>query len=161
MDKSQLRSHMIARRKMMDAREIKEKSAAIADSLRSIVNLKRVTSIHSYHSNPGAGEVDTSWMAAWLKEQAAATVLTYGPTIRTAPVPDETYDVIIVPLLAFDERLHRIGYGGGWYDRFLSKQPLAMLIGLGYDFQKVHELPIEEHDIALDMIITESGILRK
>lgn len=152
---------MIARRKMMDAQDVVEKSAAIAKSLKSAVNLNRVTSIHSYHSNQGAGEVDTSWLSAWLEEEAAGTVLTYGPTIRTAPVPDGTFDVIIVPLLAFDERLHRIGYGGGWYDRFLSKQPLAMMIGLGYDFQKVNELPIEEHDIALDMIITESGILRK
>ncbi len=71
----------------------------------------------------------------------------------------EATDVVIVPLLAFDGKLHRIGYGHGYYDRFLEKNP-AFKIGLAFNSQRVEEIPTEEFDVPLDMIITESEVLR-
>lgn len=70
-------------------------------------------------------------------------------------------DLIVIPGVAFDTRGHRIGYGKGYYDRFLSHAGLdACLIGLCHDFQIVDGfLPAEEHDICLHMIITDKRLI--
>ena len=64
-----------------------------------------------------------------------------------------TLDAVIVPLLAFDARLHRLGYGKGFYDAFLASTS-ARRIGIGYEFQKVSALPEESHDQVLDAVAT-------
>lgn len=73
-------------------------------------------------------------------------------------------DLILAPLVAFDERGNRLGMGGGFYDRTLAylrhrkhwRKPL--LIGVAYDFQQVHSLPAEPWDVPLDGILTEAGL---
>src|SRR5205085_1415379 len=72
-------------------------------------------------------------------------------------IPDK-YDAIIVPMLGFDKNLHRIGYGGGYYDKFLATQPQAQKIGVCFEVCRVKEIPIEEHDVKLDLIVTEGKI---
>ena len=64
-------------------------------------------------------------------------------------------DLVIVPGVAFDLHGGRIGFGRGYYDRFLKKAPNAKKIGLAYDFQVVDHFPKEPHDILVDEIITE------
>lgn len=66
------------------------------------------------------------------------------------------FDIILVPGLAFTENGDRLGFGGGFYDRLL-KQVKGYKIGIGYDFQVLPEIPVEDHDVTLDMIITDSG----
>ncbi|MCW8835586.1 MAG: 5-formyltetrahydrofolate cyclo-ligase [Rhodospirillales bacterium] len=71
-----------------------------------------------------------------------------------------TPEVIVVPLLAFDDRRHRLGYGGGYYDRTLSvlrQEGSIVAIGIAYAGQRVDALPDEGHDQALDRIVTEEG----
>lgn len=68
-------------------------------------------------------------------------------------------DVVIVPLLAFNGKLHRIGYGHGYYDRFLNRNP-AFTIGIAFDSQRIEDIPTEDFDVSLDMIITEKEVLR-
>tara|TARA_B100001057_G_C22461180_1_gene798888 strand:- start:12 stop:551 length:540 start_codon:yes stop_codon:yes gene_type:complete len=66
-------------------------------------------------------------------------------------------DILLVPLLAFDSRLYRIGYGGGYYDRYIKKikqKKNIITIGLAYSFQKIREVPINKYDIKLDFVIT-------
>ena len=66
-------------------------------------------------------------------------------------------DILLLPLVAYDKDLNRIGYGGGFYDRYierLKKKKKILLIGLAYSFQKVKKIPINKHDIQLDCIIT-------
>lgn len=76
------------------------------------------------------------------------------------PVPVEDIDLIIVPGIAFDKRCYRLGFGAGYYDRFLRKLNFEKpTIGLCYDFQIIHSIPTEPHDIPLDFIITEERIL--
>ncbi len=75
------------------------------------------------------------------------------------PVSPEKIDIVIVPGVAFDRKGHRLGYGKGYYDRFLSKTD-ALKIGLAYDFQIVENLPAEEHDVPLDLIITPTQIIQ-
>lgn len=63
------------------------------------------------------------------------------------------YDIIIVPGLAFDKDKYRLGYGGGYYDKFLKDHPNAFTVGIGYTFQKLQSIPKEIHDACLDMIL--------
>jgi len=67
-------------------------------------------------------------------------------------------DILLVPLVAFDNKLNRIGYGGGFYDRYLKKIKKikkVITIGLAYSFQKVKIIPTNKNDIKLDFIVTE------
>ena len=82
-------------------------------------------------------------------------------------VPADTTEVIpqvlVVPMLAFNERGHRLGYGAGHYDRTLDKlRPLGPVtaVGFAYEAQCVEELPIEPTDQPLDAIVTEVGVRR-
>ncbi|MCF8056087.1 MAG: 5-formyltetrahydrofolate cyclo-ligase [Desulfocapsa sp.] len=72
-------------------------------------------------------------------------------------VSPDTIDLVLLPGSVFDERGGRMGYGGGYYDRFVSlKAPQAMRIGLAYELQVVRRAPLQEHDELLDMILTEN-----
>ncbi len=69
-------------------------------------------------------------------------------------------NILLVPLVAFDKDLNRIGYGGGYYDRYIKKikkKKKLILIGLAYSFQKVKKIPIDKFDMKLDFIITEKN----
>ena len=76
---------------------------------------------------------------------------------------EKILDIVIVPALAFDFSKNRIGFGGGYYDTFLNKvrgkNKNTLFIGVCYDFQMIEEVPIEGHDITLDLVINESEIL--
>ena len=68
-------------------------------------------------------------------------------------------NILLVPLVAFDNNYNRIGYGGGFYDRYikkLKKKKKIVTIGLAYSFQKVKKIPVSEHDIQLDFVITNT-----
>jgi 5-formyltetrahydrofolate cyclo-ligase len=67
-------------------------------------------------------------------------------------------DILLVPLLAFDDRGYRLGYGGGYYDRTLAASPHARAIGIAYAGQRVDFLPHDAHDCRLDAILTENGL---
>ena len=66
-------------------------------------------------------------------------------------------DALIVPLLAFDKKKNRLGYGGGYYDRYLNNKTKKniLLIGLGFSFQKTKIVPVTKYDKKMDYIITE------
>ena len=68
---------------------------------------------------------------------------------------------ILVPLLAFDKNNYRLGYGGGFYDRtiaYLEKRKKITTIGIGFDDQKIDDLPRMKFDKKLDLVITENGV---
>ena len=70
--------------------------------------------------------------------------------------------LVLVPLLAFNESGFRLGYGGGFYDKYFSSQEENDItkVGLGFSFQKANEIPIENHDQKLDWILTESYLYK-
>ena len=80
--------------------------------------------------------------------------------------PEETQakvpDVMLVPLLAFDKNKYRLGYGNGFYDRYLNKYlkqfKNILTVGVAFSFQRHHKLPINQNDVKLNYIITEKGI---
>ena len=72
-------------------------------------------------------------------------------------------DIIFIPIVAFDNRLYRIGYGGGYYDRYIQKisnKKRMLKIGIAHSCQKIDKVPINKYDKKLDIIITEKYILR-
>ena len=76
------------------------------------------------------------------------------------PISNKTKfpDILLVPLLAFDKNFNRIGYGGGFYDRYinrLKKIKKIITIGVAYSFQKIKKIPVEKYDIKLDFVVTE------
>ena len=83
-----------------------------------------------------------------------------GPMNILEPAEDnildpEDVDLWIIPGLAFTRNGKRLGYGGGWYDRLLSRaDPKSLKIGVAYDFQIVNDIPSEPHDIRIDNIVT-------
>ena len=65
--------------------------------------------------------------------------------------------LFIMPLIAFDRKNHRLGYGGGFYDRYLEKHPNHYKIGIGFSFQEKEYIPVEQYDINPDKIWTDEG----
>ncbi|NQS72535.1 MAG: 5-formyltetrahydrofolate cyclo-ligase [Desulfobulbaceae bacterium] len=73
----------------------------------------------------------------------------------------ECLDAVLLPGLLFDRDGNRLGYGGGFYDRFLAhKAPQALRIGLAFFCQLIASMPVLAHDMRLDILVTEQGILR-
>ena len=98
----------------------------------------------------------------WKKNEVL-TVNEFGmlePLKSKAKIPN----VILVPLLAFDKDKFRLGYGKGFYDRYLNKYIKQykdiMTVGVAFSFQKHNKLPINKNDVKLDFILTEEGIYK-
>ena len=71
-------------------------------------------------------------------------------------------NILLVPMLAFDRDLNRIGYGGGFYDRYMNKikkNKKIITIGLAYSFQRVKKVPVNKYDFKLNYIVTNKGII--
>lgn len=75
------------------------------------------------------------------------------PAHRTSP------DVVLVPGLAFDRRKHRLGRGRAYFDRFLARHRRCVKVGVAFSFQIVPRLPVAPHDICMDLIVTDKGLL--
>ena len=83
----------------------------------------------------------------------------FGTLAPSDLAPRAEPDIVLMPLLGFDARGTRLGYGGGYYDRTLarlSKKP--RLVGLAFAAQELDRIPREPHDVPLDMIVTEAGV---
>ena len=73
----------------------------------------------------------------------------------------EEIDIAFVPGIAFDLNCFRIGYGGGFYDRFLAKWKIGTKIGICFDFQVVEKIPADPFDVPMDAVITEKREIRR
>lgn len=161
MGKTDIRNRSIELRSDLSASALRRKNLAIMARLKSTIDWEHVRSVHTYRSVEAWHEVDTAWLADYLTETWPDIRLSVGNPDRTLPLPVEPFDIILVPLLAFDDHLNRLGFGGGWYDRFLVGQDGALKVGLAYDVQQADSLPTHQHDIPMDMIITETRTLTK
>jgi len=86
----------------------------------------------------------------------------YSEPKKVSPVNIEEIDLVIIPGLVFDKNLNRIGFGKGYYDRILNKlKASARKVAVAHDFQVLEEIPAEEHDVKMDMIITEKSIMKR
>ena len=163
--KELLREWLKAERMRMPAREAARLSEIIVDRVLDTVDWNSVETVHLYTPLSAQHEVDARRLLEkiWQIHPAIRTA-TWGKAKSSwvdqsgrAPAPEsQQYDLVIVPLIGFNEQCHRIGFGGGSYDRFLSGQSHAQAVGLSYDFALCDFEP-EEHDVALDAVATEKN----
>lgn len=158
--KPELRKLLKAKRLSLSKEERYDKSRAILAKLHEAVDWSKVGTVHIFEPIIELGEVDVSGFVD--HDELFTSRKVEGEWRQVAfragtPIP-ELFDVIIVPMLGFDESLHRIGYGAGYYDKFLASQPEAKKIGVCFEIGKVDLVPIESHDVPLDVIISEAEI---
>ena len=99
---------------------------------------------------------------SWIFEEPLY-VSKFGTLEPKSSNKDIIPDLIMVPLVAFDNQLNRIGYGKGYYDRILQKisriKKKTIFLGIAYSFQKCRKIPVNKYDFKLDYIFTERGII--
>ncbi len=72
-------------------------------------------------------------------------------------------DILLVPMVAFDKKLNRLGYGGGFYDRYISKISKfkkILTVGFAFSFQEISKIPINKFDQKLNFILTDKEIIK-
>jgi 5-formyltetrahydrofolate cyclo-ligase len=149
-DKRSVRAEMRAlRRALPDQSERSDRLWSFVRSLDAVSNARVVMVFDSI-----LGEPNTAPFIAWCRSTGKTVVLP-----EDDPLPDpQSIDVVIVPGTAFTPTGDRLGQGGGWYDRFLPMtRPDCTTIGVGFEPQLVDHLPVEPHDVRLDMVITDAG----
>ena len=162
LSKPELRRHLKEARLGLSVEDRQSKSQIITEKLDNIIVWDNVKNIHLFEPIHELCEVDISGFKFAGNIYTSRKIDSKWHIMSASggsEIPDN-FDVIIVPMLGFDERLHRIGYGGGYYDRFLAEQPKAIKIGVCYESGFIRDLPTEDHDIPMDIIVTEEKVRR-
>lgn len=175
MDKKVLRAQIREKKRAMTPQQIEEKSNLLAQKFLSCEAYRNANTVYGYL--PYNQEVRTTPMLEQaLKEgKQVAVPKVYGEEMRfilledlsqvekgyagipepiaDGPVAEDTKALVLMPGLAFDAQGHRIGYGGGFYDKFLAAEPDHPTVALCYDFQLLDKLETEEYDIPVDLVL--------
>lgn len=186
--KAALRRQLLTRRQGLSPAVCEAASHAVGERLRQSPACQRAATIHTY-VDALPNEVGTRPFIAWCLERGKRVIvpviqgrrppmshaeirsldeLCPGPLGLLQPAAagarwwteEQGVDLIVVPAVAFDRRGFRIGHGGGFYDVFLATCPGTPTIGLIYDALLLDEVPVEEHDRAVDLVLTETAAHR-
>ena len=186
LNKKLLRQEILTKRSLLTQEKIQEYSNKIQNTLYKIDEYKNAKRIMCFVSN--GSEVDTHPLIdrAILDGKSIVVPITVSKTkellvsdlfslselevgFYNIEVPKEeflrlvdpeTIDLVLVPGVALAKDGYRVGYGGGYYDRFLSKLDSSVpKIALGFDLQVMDQVPKEDFDIPVDLILTEKGII--
>lgn len=175
MNKQELRRTIRERKRAMTEEEIVERSNALAEKFYNTPAYQAASTIYGYL--PYNQEVRTVPMLQRALDDGkrVAVPKVYGEEMRfiyledltqvskgyagipepiaDAPVAEDQQALVLMPGLAFDPQGHRIGYGGGFYDKFLAKEPHHPTLALCYEFQMQAHLDTEEFDIPVDTVL--------
>ncbi len=175
MDKKELRQMVRQKKRAMTDEEIQMKSDLLEEKFLNSEAYRNAKAIYGYL--PYNQEVRTVSMLQHALDDGkrVAVPKVYGDEMRfiwmtdlsqvakgyagipepvaDAPVADDSHALVLMPGLAFDREGHRIGYGGGFYDKFLTEEPEHPTLALCYDFQVFREVKTEEFDIPVDSVI--------
>lgn len=185
-EKKSLRERTLAERAALSEPVRAEASAAIAARLGALPELARARAILGYAAF--GTEVDLEPYLATRLAGGSQIYLPWvdGEELRVAPVPDldhalapgwrgvrepsrhwrrdtdaRVLDAVVVPGVAFDRRGHRLGYGGGHFDRVLARlRPGTFVVGVAFDAQLVDAVPVADHDVPVNVVVTESYTVR-
>lgn len=184
--KSALRARMVAERAALPATARAEAARVIAGQLSSLAELRAAGSVLGYAAF--GTEIDLAPFLESLLADGRRLCLPWvdGHALRIGHVLDleedlapgwrgvreprvgrrretdpATIDAVVTPGLAYDRLGHRLGYGGGHFDRLLAAvRPGTFVVGVAFDVQLVDTVPVEVHDAPVDAVVTESGIIR-
>ena len=175
MNKQELRKQIRAQKRAMTTAQIEGKSRILGELFVQTEEYRRAGTIYGYL--PYNQEVRTVPMLeqALRDGKRVAVPKCYGDEMRfiymedlsqvapgyagipepiaDGPVAADETALVLMPGLAFDPQGHRIGYGGGFYDRFLAEEPGHPTLALCYDFQMLPSLETEEFDIPVDRVL--------
>jgi len=177
--KNSIRKSLILRRKNLSDKEISLKSAQIFNNLLKIDKVLTSKKVLLYL--PINNEVETAEILDYFKNKESEIYLPAyfdcdwvfsrlitesdlitGPFGTLQPkdrgIFEDDLDLAIIPGVGFSRNLIRLGYGKGLYDKLLADSGL-LKVGLGYDFQIVDNLPLEQHDLRMDFVVTDLDIL--
>jgi len=185
-ERAALRRRILTRRDQLSGDEIATMSRAIAGNLKqlpAIADSCTIFTFVNYRSEPETLPLIRHWLAEGRTVAVPRTIpgshmeiyriadpdrqLAPGYCAIPEPIPEKTgclspslIDTVIVPGSVFDARGGRLGYGGGYYDKFLSGQaPAALRIGICFELQIVEQVPVLPHDEPLDLVVTEKRII--
>ncbi len=180
MDRGELRRAMIRAREAMTAAERAEKSARAAERIAGLEVFRRAETVMIYRAVRGELSLEALpdhpasagkrfAYPLCLPERGMAALIPgawrAGPFGIPEPVPElseeippEALDLIICPGTAFDIRGHRLGMGGGYYDRFLPRCTNAVIILAAFEAQRAEEVPADSRDVPVAMVVTEDNI---
>ena len=174
-NKKELRSRIRQQKRAMTEGEIEEKSRILGEKFRACPAYQQAQTIYGYL--PYNQEVRTVPMLeqALADGKRVAVPKVYGEEMKfiyltdlsqvsagyagipepisDGPVADDETALVLMPGPVFDPQGHRIGYGGGFYDKFLSREPRHPTVALCYDFQMVDQLETERFDIPVDLVL--------
>ena len=174
-NKKELRSRIRQQKRAMTEGEIEEKSRILGEKFRACPAYQQAQTIYGYL--PYNQEVRTVPMLeqALADGKRVAVPKVYGEEMKfiyltdlsqvsagyagipepisDGPVADDETALVLMPGLVFDPQGHRIGYGGGFYDKFLSREPRHPTVALCYDFQMVDQMETERFDIPVDLVL--------
>lgn len=181
MDKAKLRSYFIKKRQNLSRQEVKEKSAAIFKKVKKLIYCTQYKKflLYSSISNEVLTDEAVEFLAGKNREVFLPAFgsgfyriskfegweeMIEGPYYIRQPkkgrfIKSQDIEVAIIPGVAFSKSGVRLGYGKGVYDRLLAKSN-AIKIGLAYEFQIASQLPQEEHDLLMDIVVTEKKVYR-
>ena len=175
MDKKELRSYIRQRKQEMTEQQIEEASRRLGQLFVETKQYRNAKTIYGYL--PYNQEVRTVPMLerALADGKRVAVPKVYGDEMKfiyltdlaqvekgyagipepiaDGPVADDPNALVLMPGLAFDQEGHRIGYGGGFYDKFLAAEPNHPTVALCYDFQMVDQIPTDDYDIPVDCVL--------
>ena len=179
--KTDIRQRLLKRRQSLSEQDSLESSQVISRKLTELKCVSEAKCIMAYLAF--RNEVDLKQFLEFCKEKSLCIALPritgdgimesaeydeksnlqknkYGIYEPAEPeaIEKSKIDVIVVPAVAFNKQMYRLGYGGGYYDRFLEDTD-AVKIGVCFDFQIVDTLPREQHDIKMDIVISEKRTL--
>ena len=177
--KKNLRSILRARRDSLTIDEISEKSRQITDILVSSESFKQCSSLYTYLDVRNEvctkslieycfdiGKpvyvpfvVESDMFFSKISDFSQLKTGVFGilePIFPKADEPDSK-SLFVVPGVGFDRRGHRLGYGAGYYDKYLCSREFMGLIGVCFDIQLIDEIPSEKTDVSMDAILTENG----
>jgi 5-formyltetrahydrofolate cyclo-ligase len=184
--KLSLREQFKIYRKELQPTDVKLRTKQIHDLLFSRIMMHRFDHIHTFLPIEQHNEINTNIIVNTLRRDFAPDIyvpksyadgkLTHHlyeestnlivskwgvpePEDLSQPISETTFDLVFIPLLTFDKNGHRVGYGGGYYDRFLSKcKPDCLKIGLSF-FEPVNEISdVNEFDVKLNHCVTPHKI---
>ena len=165
MDKAELRSHLKQLRHSLSDTNHQILSRQICLRLEEI-DYSRVRALHCFEPIAKLNEVNINAFMADLQTQYPDIQLCTSRQIQGVwsvvswqghnASEALRFDAVIVPMLGFDTNLQRIGYGGGYYDKFLATQLQARKIGVCFELGRVQRIPTETYDVPLDVIITDT-----
>ncbi|MBQ31113.1 MAG: 5-formyltetrahydrofolate cyclo-ligase [Deltaproteobacteria bacterium] len=182
--KSDVRQHGLAQRRTLTPEQRQAFTLRMWKHLQAWVPFQQIRTLHCSLPLPEEPDTTTWFERAWtLGKQTAVPCMTLGTlelkhTRLTSlehlqrgafgvpePIPEfrewvqpESLDLVLVPGVAFDQNGGRLGFGKGYYDRFLSKTS-ALRMGVAFSVQVIPDVPTESHDVPMNALLTENGII--